>query len=190
MDFMMLNWQKNKDFYVLDTETTGLGSDAQIVELGLIDQNGKVIIDTLVKPISGFIPPEATAIHGITTEKVMDLGVDWGTANEMLFDSLVNTFSRKDLIIYNADYDVRLIEQTSNAHDNNSIFDLSNSPFVSCAMLSYAEYFGRWDAYRESFKWQSLINACKQQNVKVENAHRAVADCQMTLSLIKAIWAK
>ena len=48
---------------ILDTETTGLYDDAEIVEISIIDENGGVLLDTLVKPLKP-IPAEATAIHG------------------------------------------------------------------------------------------------------------------------------
>ena len=54
---------------ILDAETTGLGEDAEIVEITIIDTTGKPLINTLVKP-STPIPAEATAIHGITNEMV------------------------------------------------------------------------------------------------------------------------
>ena len=54
---------------ILDTETTGLYDDAEIVEISIIDENGGVLLDTLVKPLKP-IPAEATAIHGITNEMV------------------------------------------------------------------------------------------------------------------------
>ena len=50
---------------ILDTETTGLGDDAEVVELAVIDCAGAVLLDTLVRP-SGPVPAEAAAIHGIT----------------------------------------------------------------------------------------------------------------------------
>jgi DNA polymerase-3 subunit epsilon len=49
---------------VLDTETTGLGHDAEIIEIAIICAfSGKTFINTLVKPRNP-IPPSATAIHG------------------------------------------------------------------------------------------------------------------------------
>ncbi|ELA9868094.1 3'-5' exonuclease, partial [Vibrio parahaemolyticus] len=57
---------------ILDTETTGLDSQAEIVEFTAIcAHTGKVIVNELVKPTCS-IPAEATAIHGITDEDVKD----------------------------------------------------------------------------------------------------------------------
>lgn len=38
------------DVLILDTETTGLGHTAELVELAIVDTTGKVLFDELVKP--------------------------------------------------------------------------------------------------------------------------------------------
>jgi DNA polymerase III epsilon subunit-like protein len=55
----------------LDTETTGLSprQGATIVELAIVDDRGKTLIDTLVNPRVD-IPWQATKVHGITNEMV------------------------------------------------------------------------------------------------------------------------
>ncbi|HHJ4165905.1 TPA: exonuclease domain-containing protein, partial [Raoultella ornithinolytica] len=52
-------------FLFIDTETTGLGEDAEIVEICIIDSHGSIMLNTLIKPTKP-IPDEAIAIHGIT----------------------------------------------------------------------------------------------------------------------------
>ena len=49
---------------IFDTETTGLDSDAEIIELSCITALGSVLLDTLVKPTSS-VPEGATRIHGL-----------------------------------------------------------------------------------------------------------------------------
>jgi len=48
---------------ILDTETSGLDSRAEIVEIAVVDTDGRVLVNTLVKP-SRPIPPDVSAIHG------------------------------------------------------------------------------------------------------------------------------
>ncbi|MJX93223.1 3'-5' exonuclease, partial [Salmonella enterica subsp. enterica] len=56
-------------YLFIDTETTGLGDDAEIVEICIIDSHGFIMLNTLIKPTKP-IPDEAIAIHGITNEMV------------------------------------------------------------------------------------------------------------------------
>lgn len=170
-------WLKNNAL-ILDTEATGLGDTDEIVEIGVIDCTGKVLLDTLVKPTQP-IPAEATDIHGITNEMV---------ASAPTWPDVIRQFEQvvigRDLVIYNADYDLRVIDQTSNLHNILETLWLN----ADCAMLTYAEFYGEWDGYREQYIWQRLGNAAKQQGVVIEGkAHRALADCQLTLEIIKAM---
>ncbi|RGD55405.1 3'-5' exonuclease [Kitasatospora xanthocidica] len=58
----------------LDLETTGLGDDARIVEIGVVTTDRRVLLNTLVNP--GIpIPAEATRHHGITDAMVTAEGV-------------------------------------------------------------------------------------------------------------------
>ena len=57
------NWR------ILDCETTGLGNDAEICQITIIDPLGQVLLNTLVNP-STVIPREATAVHGISDDTV------------------------------------------------------------------------------------------------------------------------
>lgn len=53
----------------LDTETTGLGSTDEIIEISIIDDDGSTLLETLVKP-SQPIPADSTRVHGITDADV------------------------------------------------------------------------------------------------------------------------
>lgn len=168
---------------VLDTETTGLDMNAEIVEIAIITSCGKPIIDTLIKPLKP-IPAEATAIHGITNEMV-EFAPTWPEIHEQV----ISLFKAGRMVIYNSDYDVRLIRQTAmqyklwSCYDDTVILDRN----ARCAMLAYAEFWGDWNEYREQYKWQKLTNAAAQQGVEVKGAHRALADCLMTLEVVKAM---
>lgn len=163
---------------ILDTETTGLDSSAEIVEISIIDCTGAVLMDTLIKPTRP-IPEDATRIHGITDEMVASAPT-WTEVIEQ-FESIVQA---RALVIYNADYDIHIIDQTSNRHNVLETLRLD----AECAMLAYAKFYGEWDDHRNKFKWQRLGNAARQQGVVIQGkAHRALADCRMTLGVIKAM---
>ncbi|MGO3569152.1 MAG: 3'-5' exonuclease [Serratia grimesii] len=164
---------------ILDTETTGLGDDAEIVEIAIIDTTGKPLINTLVKPSKPI--PEATAIHGITNEMVMD-APQW----KDIFPSVDALISGRTVVIYNSQYDVRLLYQTNSIWDVTPGFKNGFTDF-QCAMLEYAAFYGQ-RSDRGGYKWQRLTAAADQQGVKIEGtAHRALSDCLTTLGVIKAM---
>ncbi|MBN3572089.1 3'-5' exonuclease [Vibrio neptunius] len=171
---------------ILDTETTGLDSNARIVEIsGICAVTGDVLFNELVNPLSP-IPAEAQGIHGITNEDVATkrtFDAVWNDIKSDLFD--------KNVLIYNFDYDYRLIEQSLSDFDYPTD-NLRHFLSGQCAMLWYAEYFGDWNDYHDNYRWQKLVNACSQQGIDTSDltAHRALADCEMTRRLIHAVNAK
>ncbi|EHZ0494767.1 3'-5' exonuclease, partial [Salmonella enterica] len=56
-----------------------------------------------------------------------------------------------------------------------------------CAMKLYAEYRGEPGRFN-GYKWHKLVDAAAHEGVVVEDkAHRALADCKMTLGLVRAL---
>ncbi|MCF2826807.1 MULTISPECIES: 3'-5' exonuclease [unclassified Pseudoalteromonas] len=171
----MNNTINRNDIIVLDTETTGLGDDAVVCEIAIIDGFGNTLLNSLVDP-QAEIPAGAIAIHGITNEMVKGQP----TFHEIL-PKVKSIISGRTLCIYNAGYDLRIISQSISFEQLlwNRIAD------SICVMKDYAEYYGEVNYYGD-FKWQKLVNACEQQGIDTSkfNAHRALADCQMTLALM------
>ncbi|WP_227722841.1 3'-5' exonuclease [Yersinia proxima] len=169
---------------ILDTETTGLGLDDEVVEIAIIDCAGNVLLDTLVKPLNR-IPDEAIAIHGITNEMVEN-SPTWSD----VYPKVINLLKGRGFIAYNASFDARLICQSvrMDTIPRDEIDIIYNNH--QCAMLVYAEFYGEWDDRRNKYKWQRLANAAKQQLIAVDGvAHRALSDCITTLGVIKAMAA-
>ncbi|MBH2978504.1 3'-5' exonuclease [Serratia marcescens] len=167
---------------ILDTETTGLGEDAEIVEVTIIDTDGQVLLNTLVKPRS-VIPASATAIHGITNEMVAN-APSW----PHVCRSLYGIISGRKVVIYNSDFDTRILDQTNDAWGITIHFKIER-PTFECAMLAYAEFYGQ-NSERGGYKWQKLTAAAEQQGVIIEGTpHRALSDCLTTLGVIKAMAA-
>ena len=174
---MASNWLLNCQ--ILDTETTGLDDKAEIVEISIIDQLGNVVFDSLVKPQQP-IPAEATAIHGITNDMVAT-APSWAD----IHDEVCRLISSKPLVIYNADYDMRLMAQTAALY---GLKPVTADAGVHCAMLAYAEFYGDWNDYKGSYRGQRLTSAAAQQGVVTDGqAHRALADVMMTLGVLQAM---
>lgn len=170
---------------ILDTETTGLGEDAEIVELCLLDAGGTEIINTLVKP-SQPIPEEVIKIHGITNEMVAD-APGWAEVSAKLSRAL-DDYRDSRLVIWNSDYDLRLIRQSDKIAGIESHRRVIWSDGVLCAQLDYAYRYGerRPDGM---IKRQSLANACQQLGISHDplEAHRALYDCQQVSRIINQL---
>ncbi len=169
---------------ILDTETTGLGDDAEVVELALIDCAGAVLLDTLVRP-SGPVPAEAAAIHGITDAMLAEAPT-WSAIHARFCDLVEG----RQVVIYSREFDTRVISQTARRYGLPAPqgFDLvlDHGP-IHCAMQAYARFRGEWNAEKGQYRWQKLSAAAQQQGVTVTNAHRALGDCLMTLGVVRAM---
>ena len=169
---------------ILDTETTGLGDDAEVVELAVIDCAGAVLLDTLVRP-SGPVPAEAAAIHGIT-DAMLAGAPTWSEIHARFCDLVEG----RQVVIYSREFDVRVINQTARRYGLQAPqgFDLAlDGSAVHCAMQAYAEFYGAWSAEKGRYRCQKLSTAAQQQGVTVTNAHRALGDCLMTLGVVRAM---
>ncbi|QWI25661.1 3'-5' exonuclease (plasmid) [Bacillus mycoides] len=126
------NFLRHKNRYlILDTQTTGLNSTDQIIEIAVIDLDGKTLLNTLVKPTI-LIPDNITMIHGITDEMTKK-GRTWFS----VYNELCDIVSNKTLLIYNAEFDLSMLSYTCYAHD------IPSSSFkAECIMDLYATYIG------------------------------------------------
>lgn len=152
------------DAVILDTETTGLESDAEVVQVSVIGLDGRTMCNCLVKPVER-IPEVVINIHGITNEMVED-----ASTFEDIYPGLAGVLAGKSVIVYNADFDRRLLEQSGRRY---GLPVLPAKEWI-CAMYGYAKYYGEWSEYHGSYRWQRLPSG----------DHSARGDCIATLDLI------
>ncbi len=163
------------NFYVLDTETTGVGVNDEIVQLGIVDKNGQTVMNTLIKPTLP-IPAGASNVHGIYDKDVQN-----APTLDDVYVSLSSTLAGGVVIAYNMDFDWRMLEQTIKVYQL-PLFRVSKK---HCAMKEYARFRGVKNPRYGDYKWHKLSDACRQEGLPVENAHDALGDVQMTLTLIR-----
>ncbi len=168
------------EFVILDTETTGIDNGSEICQIAIIDSQGSVLIDTLVKPI-GRIPSVATSIHGITNAMVAKAS-GWSE----IVPRLVPLLDGRDVIAYNALFDRKMMHKSSEAASLPKT-DWKQFSRWWCAMEAFAEVYGRANHYSGKFRWQKLSTAAQYYNVQVTTAHTAIDDCLTTLAIARAI---
>ncbi len=155
---------KNKtNWVVLDSETTGLNEDDQIIELAILSRHGSTIIDTLIKPTCE-ISLGAYNVHKISKEDLKD-----APTFKEVYPQIKRAIEGKTVVIYNAQFD---------SHKLDYMCEINNLPKIKykteCAMLWYAQYYGSWSDYWGNYKWQKLIGG----------KHRAKSDVSACWNLI------
>ena len=160
----------------LDTETTGLDSRAEIIEVALVDAEGALLLNTLVRPTRP-IPADAAAIHGISNNLVGDAPA-WAE----VWPELQRLTNGRLVGIYNAEFDVRLLRQTHAAHRLAGAADLR----AFCIMQLYAQFRGRLGAYG-GYRWHKLGDAGRQCRLPLPNAHRALDDARLARAVFDHI---
>jgi len=125
-----------------DTETTGLPLFSEpsddprqphIVQLAaiLVDLDSKKTIqsiDLIIKPIDWIITPEMTAIHGVSHEHAMDVGVSEKAATEMLID-MVGSRLR---VAHNEQFDARILRIAAKRYTSDEVADVWKSGEAEC----------------------------------------------------------
>lgn len=161
----------------LDTETTGLGDDAEICDVAVVAVDGTVLLDTLVRPWRA-IPEAATQVHGITLAMVLDAPY-W----EDVAPRLRSLLYGRRVIVYNAAYDAGVV----NALGRRCFVPKQPDVAVGweCAMEAFAAYWGA-RRYRSGFKWWKLSTAAERLGVE-PGTHRALADAETCRKVVLAM---
>ena len=138
----------------VDTETTGLNASSgdTIVEIAIVDENGKVLLNTLVNPKRN-IPWYASKVHGISSAMVKGM-----PTLEDLLPNILEVISGQKLVIYNAPFDVSFFPNK-----------LQEAASIECAMRRFANLVG--------VRSQKLgVAAAHVGHIWTGEAHRALAD--------------
>ncbi len=171
----------------LDTETTDLSDMDEVCEIAVVDLEGQVLINSLVKPTK-LIPASTSAIHGITDELVKDAPM-FGD----LLPRLEEILRSRTVLVYNLEFDEGKLERSAVANGCRFSFDFWAHETESGVyednwhdvMDLYAAFYGDWHDYHRSYRWQRLSTAARQCGIQVpETYHRALADAEMTRQIV------
>lgn len=164
----------------IDCETTGFKDTDEIIEISIINQSGKILFNSLVKP-SVNIPDIVSDITGITNEMVAN-SPSWSEISYKVFEIL----NGKDVAIYNSDFDTRLLFQTCQLYGTRY-----PSFHPVCIMHVYAALFGEWNEAKGSNKWFKLEDALSREGINsTGTSHRALADTNDLRMLVNCVWGK
>jgi DNA polymerase-3 subunit epsilon len=93
---------------ILDTETTGLGNNDEIINIAIIDHLGNVLLNEYVMPTVA-IHPKATEVHGLTLETLQKKNAKpWAEVSQQVMKVLT---ASDPVVMYNASFDARMLAQ-------------------------------------------------------------------------------
>lgn len=187
-----------------DSETTGLPlydrpsdhhDQPHLAQLGacLVDMDTRKVIstiDVIIRPKEWTIPAEVSAIHGITNEMAMDVGIDEKDAVSMLFDLAQGRVR----IGHNEQFDARILrcalkryfaEPAVNAWKNGlaECTQILSTPILKLPPTAKMKAAGR-----HHFKTANLGESYQHFTGKpLENAHSALADVHGCMAVYFAI---
>lgn len=154
---------------VFDTETTGFyaNGDDDILQLSIVDGNGKALFNEYFKPKSKEAWPEAEAVNGISPNMVKD-----APYIESKADQLRKIFENADLVVaYNLPFDENFINK-------NGIF-IRDDQLTFDVMREFAPVAGEWNDYYGNWKWQKLVNCTEHYGFDFK-AHDSLEDAKAT----------
>lgn len=147
----------------LDTETTGIGTDAEIVDVAVVGLDGTILLDQLVRPEEP-IPAGASAVHGIY-DHMVSASPSW---RQLLGEVNLALASRR-VVVYNVGFDRPIIEARTTQHG-------ATVPARDwqCAMLAWADFRGEPGRYG-SYRWHKLEEVMASLGLP-PGGHRALGD--------------
>lgn len=157
---------------ILDTETTGLDHDDQVIEIAILDIHGQVLFHSLVCP-SVPVTEGARFVHGISDAELAT-APDWPTVYPVISALLQG----RNVVAHNASFDARLLAQTCAAHD--------------LPQIQVAEYWCTLDVLTDANggRWPRLRRAMEISGAALPesgNAHRAVFDAECRRRIVIAL---
>lgn len=159
------------DDLILDTETTGLGGDAQVIEIAVVSMAGEVLFNSLIRPTVQ-VEPGAQAVHGIS-----DVELESAMPLRFHYKKLESILAGKTVWAFNASFDREKLYESCIANGLDE-FDIE----WRCAMYLSADILGATNKYGTI----SLANACAELGVVNSSAHAALADSQATREVLQS----
>lgn len=163
----------NTDYLILDTETTGLQKDDEVIELAIIDFTGKEIYHSMYEPQKD-VHWAASKVSKLTKKKLI------GSPKFMdEWSRIVELIDNKKLIAHNATFDYQLIKQTLERYD----LDKNDADKI---FVGYIDSMDLAKKYISSSNYK-LETLCEKLGIEDEQKHRATYDCLMVLEMLRAL---
>jgi DNA polymerase III subunit epsilon len=162
----------SRDFVIFDSETTGLSSPIDFVEIAVVGSTGETLFDSLLKP-SCRIEAAARVVHGHSAKSLS------GAPRFLeVYPDLLEVLYERRVIVFNASYDRRVWDAAvRNLGARGAL--AGGLPRWECAMRQYARFVGEPSKRGGGYRPQKLPGG----------DHTALGDALATLRLIEGMVA-
>jgi DNA polymerase-3 subunit epsilon len=162
----------SRDFVIFDSETTGLSSPVDFVEIAVVGSTGETLFDSLLKP-SCRIEAAARVVHGHSAKSLS------GAPRFLeVYPDLLEVLYERRVIVFNASYDRRVWDAAvRNLGARGAL--AGGLPRWECAMRQYARFVGEPSKRGGGYRPQKLPGG----------DHTALGDALATLHLIEGMAA-
>ncbi|MEU7024716.1 3'-5' exonuclease [Streptomyces sp. NPDC046203] len=171
-----------------DTETTGVDvEEDRIVSAALVVQDAAGtrprVTRWLVNP--GIpVPPEATAVHGLTDRHLQRNGRWPSPVVEEVARAIAEQIAAgRPLVVMNAPFDLTILDRELRRHRASSLGRYLDS--VPLCVLDPRVLDKHLDRYRKGRR--TLTDLCDQYEVVLDGAHDAAADASAALEVVRAV---
>jgi DNA polymerase-3 subunit epsilon len=159
---------------ILDTETTGLTAEDEIVEIAIVNCAGDLLYNQMVKP-SQPIPPEVTAIHGITDGEVENCPT-WPDVWPLVKDWI----SGRTVIAYNAVFDRDMLSNSCGKYPE----QIEGAYLAPIGLKTrWVDLMTLWMTHIGTSRRMSLARACDHAGIE-PGKHRAWSDAEAARQLL------
>lgn len=163
---------KKEDILVLDTETTGFGPSAEILQLSIVNGLGEIVMNEYFRPARATCWPGAEAVNHISPAMVA--GKPFISERKLGIEKILH--AAKIISGYNLPYDQKMLIQ-------NGIYIPSRSKVRYLDLMKpFAKTYGEPSTrYPGKYKYQKLITCAKYYGYSEEGWHDSLADTKATL---------
>lgn len=157
---------------VLDTETTGLTENDELLQVSILDADtGSILFNSYILPCFRLEWPDAQAVNGIAPEMVEDAPHIY-----RVLPTLNAIFRNVENVIgYGVVFDIGFLERAGVKIPGNAVYhDVKDT---------FAVVYGDYSSHYHSFTWKSLSLCAETLGYDWggDAAHDSLADCKATL---------
>ena len=154
-------------YIVIDTETTGLGYGAEVLQFSAVDQDGKTVMDVYVKPVRVDEWPETEAVHQISPADVACCPTMFRGGIGRKITALLESYPL--VVGYNIAFDLQMLRQSG--------CRVPPELTTQDVMQLFAPVYGEWNEEKQDYKWHVTYAVLPHQYSESHSAHIHISRC-------------